>query len=134
MHWLKESWQVWSYQTSRNVHFNIRHPVSNGIVTAVRRNADIGWAEFRLGGLSPGLLLSFCYTNENSLILIIFQQITTHLSIYVVLRLQSFAVNDLECGISVVRSYRRTIERKLVLVSELWYWTTTDGPKTVAEN
>ena len=74
--WLKESWQIWSYQTSRNVHFNIRHPVSNGIVTAVRRNADIGRAEFRLGGLSLGLLLSFCYTNENSLLLIIFQQIT----------------------------------------------------------
>ena len=76
MHWLKESWLTWSYQTSRNVHFNIRHPVSNGIVTAVRQNVDIGWAEFRLGGLSLGLLLSFCYTNESSLLLIILQQIT----------------------------------------------------------
>ena len=131
VHWLKESWQIWSYQTSRNVHFNIRHPVSNGIVTAVRNNADIGRAEFRLEGLSLGLLLSFCHTNKNSPNSNNFS--TNH--IYVVLRLQSFAVNDLECGFSVVRSYRRTIERKLdVLVLEIWYWTTTDGPKTVAEN
>ena len=133
MHWLKKSWLIWSYQTSSNVHFNKRHPVSNGIVTAVRRNADIGWAEFRLGGLGLGLLLSFCYTNEISLLLIIFQQITTHLCSLEITEL--CAVNDLDCGIFIARSYRRAIERKLdVLVLQLWYWTTTDGPKTVAEN
>ena len=117
VHWLNESWLIWSYQTSRNVHFNIRNPVSNGIVTAVRRNADIGWAEFRLGGLSLGLLLSFCYTNENSLLLIIFQQITTHLCSLEITEL--CAVDDLDCGIFIDRTDVLSKEKLDVLVLQL---------------